>query len=114
MKLQEKLEVIADHYGLNVQLIKAAEECSKYSSAVHKFRAIILSGDESQGNARKYFRKLEEPSAKGCRDELANVLLLARQIEYLMKSEQFFNDEMIRLMNEKADQKLKQIEAESK
>lgn len=114
MELQEKLETIANRYGLNVQLLKLAEECSEYSSAVHKYRVIINCGDENDGNARKYFRKLEKTAAEGCRNKLADVLVMARQIEYLMKDEQAFNDEMIRLMNAKADKKLKQIEAESK
>ena len=114
IELQEKLEAIADRYGLNVQLLKLAEECSEYSSAVHKYRVIITCGDENDGNARKYFRKLEKTAAEGCREKLADVLVIARQIEYLMKDEQEFNDEMIRLMNVKADKKLKQIEAESK
>lgn len=114
MELQEKLEAIADRYGLNVQLLKLAEECSEYSSAVHKYRVIITCGDESEGNARKYFRKLEKTAAEGCRNKLADVLVLARQIEYLMKDEQAFNDEMIRLMNVTADKKLKQIKDESK
>ncbi len=114
MELQKKLEAIADRYGLNVQLLKLAEECSEYSSAVHKYRVIITCGDENDGNAKKYFRKLEKIAAEGCRNKLADVLVLARQIEYLMKDEQAFNDEMIRLMNVTADKKLKQIEDESR
>lgn len=114
MELQEKLEAIADRYGLNVQLLKLAEECSEYSSSVHKYRVIINCGDESEGNARKHFRKLEKTSAEGCRDKLADVLVMARQIEYLMKDDKAFNDEMIRLMNVTADKKLKQIEGEPK
>lgn len=114
MELQEKLEAIAGHYGLNVQVLKLAEECSEYSSAVHKYRVIITCGDERRDNARKYFRKLEKTAAEGCREKLADVLVIARQIEYLMKDDREFNDEMIRLMNVKADEKLKQIEAESK
>ena len=114
MELQEKLESIANRYGLNVQLLKLAEKCSEYSSAVHKYRVFINCGDESEGNARKYFRKLEKIAAEGCRNKLADVLVLARQIEYLMKDDQAFNDEMIRLMNVTADRKLKQIEDEPK
>ena len=114
MKLNEKIEAIADKYGLNIQLLKLAEECSEYSSAVHKYRVIIYCGNENVGNARKYFRKLEKTAAEGCRNKLADVLVIARQIEYLMKDDKAFNDEMIRLMNVTADKKLKQIEGEQK
>lgn len=112
MNLQEKLEAIADRYGLNVQLLKLAEECSEYSASVHKYRVIINCGDESTGNARKYFRKLEKTAAESCRSEIADVLVMARQIEYLMKDDQAFNDEIERLMNEKADRQLQRIKEE--
>ena len=36
MELNEKIEAIADKYGLNIQSVKLAEECAEYAAATLK------------------------------------------------------------------------------
>lgn len=113
MNLQEKIQAIADHYGIGIQLLKLAEECAEYSAAVQKWQVYANLAYTRELKEAEHFRRLEDTAKAGCCKELADVLVLARQIEYLMQTDPEFKDEIELLMNEKADRQLARIKDES-
>lgn len=111
MNLNEKLRLIADHYGLEIQATKLAEEGSELSAAYLKAR-VYECLSVVQPDAREHFNKLFDKATNSLAKELAGVLVLARQIEYLKDQEPEFQAKVERLMEEKADRQLKRIEEE--
>lgn len=112
MNLQEKIEAIADHYGLDVQITKLAEEGAELASAVLK-RLGAKEKNEKVKDGRYSYEEGREAHKK-VREELADVLLVARQVEYLMLMNPYFEELITELMNEKADRQITRIEAEPK
>ncbi len=110
MNLQEKIQAIADHYGLDTQTTKLAEEGAELSAASLKNVAIMIRQENGEGG-KKIELERKEAIAK-CQEELADVLLVARQIEYLMLSWPEYEEQITRIMNEKADRQLARIEEE--
>lgn len=116
MELNEKIEAIADKYGLNIQSVKLAEECAEYAAATLKIVYYQLLNDNSLilGLDRKIVaEKLDEARGKGT-EELADVLLLSRQLEYIINKYQEARETMDKLMSEKADRQLERIKESSK
>ena len=111
MTLDEKLRLIADHYGFEIQAVKLTEECSELSAACLKAQ-VYQSLAGTHFHARAHFNKLLDEAADALVKELADVLVLARQIEYLKDKEPGFKEEVDKLMEEKADRQLKRIEEE--
>lgn len=111
VELKEKIEKIADHYGAKIQLLKLAEEAAEYVAAVQKWNIYIkLQGVHPK--AKKHFERLEEKAGADCRKELADVLCLARQIEYLIGNETEAKVKLEKAIEEKCDRQLKRIEEE--
>ena len=111
MKLNEKIEAIADKYGLNIQSVKLAEECAEYAAATLKIVYYQLLNDNSLilGLDKKIVaEKLDEARGKGT-EELADVLLLSRQLEYIINKYPEAKETMDKLMSEKADRQLERI-----
>ena len=107
--MKDKLTLIADHYGLGTQLLKLAEECSEYSAASAKWNVYnrLLSK-----TGRNRFKEKRDSAAVDCMKELADVLVLARQVEYLMESDHEFKAEVEKLMDAKCDRQISRIEEE--
>lgn len=110
MNLQEKIESIADHYGLDTQTTKLAEEGAELAAASLKNVAIMIRQENGDGG-KNIDQERKEAIAK-CQEELADVLLVARQIEYLMLSWPQYEEQITRIMNEKADRQLARIKEE--
>ena len=111
MNLQEKIQAIADHYGLDTQTTKLAEECAEYAAATLKIVYCQLLNDNSLilGLDKKIVaEKLDEARGKGT-EELADVLLLSRQLEYIINKYPEAKETMDKLMSEKADRQLERI-----
>lgn len=111
MELNEKIEAIADKYGLNIQSVKLAEECAEYAAVTLKIVYYQLLNDNSLilGLDKKIVaEKLDEARVKGT-EELADVLLLSRQLEYIINKYPEANETMDKLMSEKADRQLERI-----
>ena len=116
MKLNEKIEAIADKYGLNIQSVKLAEECAEYAAATLKIVYYQLLNDNSLilGLDKKIVaEKLDEARGNGT-EELADVLLLSRQLEYIINKYPEARETMDKLMSEKADRQLERIKESSK
>lgn len=111
--MKAKIRLIADHYGTQTQLLKLAEECSEYSAAVQKWQVYRHLESRSM-EKRQYFEELKGKAIEGVRKELADVLILARQVQYLIENDPELASEVKRLMNEKCNRQLNRIDAEIK
>lgn len=113
MNLNEKIKKIADHYGAYTQSLKLAEECSEFSAAFLKLVYFVerMEGPPKDLNPDGLIKRQEE-ARKRTREELADVLLVARQIEYLLAKDESWKLEVEALIEAKADRQLRRIEEE--
>lgn len=113
-ELKRGIRTIADHYGLNIQTIKLAEECSEYASSYFKF--IGYSHCESGLPAKDYFNEKKKLACTVNMRELADVMIMTKQIEYLMNQPKnyWLKDMIETYMSEKVERQLKRIEEEKK
>lgn len=107
MNLQEKLIAIADHYGLENQTIKLAEEGAELSAAMLKNLGIAFRKAKGENSVK--LRQQEAEAKEKMTEETADVLLVSRQLEYLMISDPEFEKEITKIMNDKADRQLERI-----
>lgn len=113
MNLQEKIIAIANYHGLENQLTKLSEEGAELAAATLKGLGLLLK-ESKCSNPKKLERirrkkKLAEEKAK---EEVADVLLVARQIEYLMLSAPKFEKKITELMQQKAEREISRIKEE--
>lgn len=109
MNLQEKIHAIANYYGMNVQICKLVEEGAELAAVIAKKFVLIQSGELAQ--------KYDYPVAQrefghvdfSISEELADVLLVARQIEYLMLRDEKLAEYIERIMNAKAARQIERI-----
>ena len=85
-----RIEQIATHYGFTSQADIAIEECGELIQAVCKFR-----------------RGYSEERYKNMIEEVADVLIMARQLRYLLGY-----DVIDSIVNEKLDRQMRRIEDE--
>ena len=102
MNLQEKLQAIANHYGMDLQAIKLAEEGAELAAATLKNVGLMIQQENGEGG--EAMEKTDE--------EIADVLLVSRQMEYLLLESPKYDEKITRLMNEKADRQLSRIKEE--
>lgn len=83
--MNDKLKQIADFYGLEIQVAKLAEECAEFSAAVFKrdYYEELRHESSARFNLDLIAKKSIEAHEKMI-EELADVLLMARQVEYLL------------------------------
>ena len=84
-----RIEQIADHYGFTSQADMLCEESAEFMVALSKLR---------RGNAEAY---------DNIKEEVADVLIMARQLRYLLDYE-----EIDRIINEKLDRQIRRINDE--
>lgn len=112
MNLQEKLQAIANHYGMDLQAIKLAEEGAELAAATLKNVGLMIQQENGEGGesiAQKRAEAMEKTD-----EEIADVLLVSRQMEYLLLEAPEYDEKITRLMNEKADRQLSRIKVETK
>lgn len=113
--MNDKLKLIADHYGIEIQAVKLAEECAEFSAATTKilyYKAQIESGSSTKfGDA--IFGELFEAREKST-EELADVLLMARQVEYLADQIPELRAKINKHMEAKIERQLKRMEEEKR
>lgn len=106
MNLQEKLQAIANHYGMDLQAIKLAEEGAELAANI----GLMIQQENGEGGesiAQKRAEAMEKTD-----EEIADVLLVSRQMEYLLLESPKYDEKITRLMNEKADRQLSRIKEE--
>lgn len=109
MNLQEKIHAIANYYGMNVQICKLGEEGAELAAVIAKKYVLIQSGELN--------KKYDHPTAPcefghvdlSISEELADVLLVARQIEYLLLRDEKLAEYIERVMNAKAERQIQRI-----
>ena len=98
---KKKLQMIADHYGFRKQSMMMIEECSELQKAIckwHRNRGDSLRSESSDCTERRDII-----------DELADVIIMAKQITYLLSAE----DEVSEQIEFKLDRQLWRMEEES-
>ena len=112
--MKDREKQIADHYGLEVQAVKLAEECAEFSASSSKvFYYISLLDDRSHTPiSRAIVREQFEVAREQNAEELADVLLVARQVEYLLEGEPVLRAKIDKLMEAKIERQLKRMEEE--
>lgn len=94
--IDENLKKIADHYGLDSQLSILQEECAELVQAVSKYK---------RGDCLPFIENNE-----AIIEEMADVMIMMFQIQYLMKIPGSFIENQI---EKKVDRQLKRIEEEN-
>ena len=113
-ELETKLKTIADHYGLEIQSIKLAEEAAEFSASLIKVVGFDrLSFDEfiKDGKNEGYFDRFSDKAREKMVEELVDVIVVAEQVKYLLEKEPEFKT-IERLMTEKVNRQLKRIKKE--
>lgn len=110
-ELETKLKTIADHYGLGIQMTKLAEECGEYAAS--SLKTAVYIDMKSNGHPAEYcYEKIDEAQDSTLK-ELADVMVVIKQVEYLLEEEAPELKETIeRLMTEKVNRQLTRIEQE--
>lgn len=112
--MNDKLKRIADFYGLEIQAAKLAEECAEFAASNSKvfYYYSLLNGMSytpiSKAVVREQFEIVREQNA----EELADVLLMARQVEYLLEGEPELKEKIDKHMEAKIERQLKRMEEE--
>ena len=111
--MNDKLKQIADFYGLEIQVAKLAEECAEFSAAVfkHDYYEELRHESSARFNLDLIAKKSIEAHEKMI-EELADVLLMARQVEYLLEGEPELRAKIDKLMEAKIERQLKRMEEE--
>lgn len=112
MNMQEKIQAIADFYGLKLQICKLGEEGAELAAATLKNVGLMIRQENGEGGesiAKKRAEAMEKTD-----EEIADVLLVSRQMEYLLLEAPEYDEKITRLMNEKADRQLSRIKEEAK
>lgn len=111
-KLKKKLKIIADHYGLFVQLTKLAEEAAEYAAAHTKVMGYLELAQEKPNKA-KHFKYLAMRTELERTKELADVVVLVEQIKYLCGGPSSgLRMELEEFMTKKVNRQLKRIRKE--
>ena len=98
---KQKIQSIADYYGFRKQSMMMIEECSELQKAIckwHRNRGDSLRSESSDCTERRDII-----------DELADVIIMAKQITYLLSAE----DEVSEQIEFKLDRQLRRMEEES-
>ena len=98
---RQKYQTIADHYGFRKQSMMMIEECSELQKAIckwHRERGDFLLYESSDCDERTDII-----------DELADVIIMAKQISYLLSAE----DEVSEQIEFKLDRQLRRMEEEN-
>lgn len=112
--MNDKLKQIADYYGIEIQSVKLAEECAEYSAAgikaLYYMTLSEVNCSEVFDNDTIYAEHLKARDKST--EELADVLLMARQMEYLIDQRPEFREKIDKLMEAKIERQLKRMEEE--
>lgn len=85
-----KIIVIANHYGIESQLVKTVEETTELRKSVSEFY-------------QKYKERDEDISTKPVIDELADVSIMIEQLKYLLECDQEVEERIEFKLNRQLD-----------
>ena len=109
--MNDKEKQIADFYGLEVQAAKLTEECAEFAASSSKvfYYYNLLDDRSSTPVSRALVREKFETAREQNAEELADVLLMARQVEYLLEGEPELKAKIDKLMGAKIERQLKRM-----
>ncbi len=112
--MNDREKQIADFYGLEVQAVKLAEECAEFATSASKvfYYYSLLDDRSSTPVSRAVVREQFENAREQNGEELADVLLMARQVEYLLEGEPELKAKIDKHMEAKIERQLKRMEEE--
>lgn len=114
MNFQEKIQALAEFYGLKLQISKLGEEGAELGAVIAKKFVQLQTGQLIYKDELVTMRLLDQVDGAIC-EELADVLLVAREIEYLMYTHHPEYAEYIEnIMRQKADRQLERIKLGTK
>lgn len=93
--IKSRIEIIAEHYGLELQLIKGIEEMAEFSAEISKH---LFNNAFNEMQIKDSFFK-----------ELADVIIMISQIKYLLRDKE---DEIQKTIGKKLDRQMDRIAAE--
>lgn len=96
MKLENKIKVIAEHYGYHKQKDIAIEEMAELTKAICKLQRTSSANQEEYRNA-----------LMNVQEEIADVSIMVMQLSHLL-----IRDDIERIINEKLDRQLQRINEE--
>ena len=111
-KLVQKMRTIAGHYGMEVQMAKLAEEAAEYAAAFTKIK--VYETMISEGHNEDYCLDKRGKAVFEMLKELADVLLVASEVQALANGCPEVETMLYALMDAKAERQLKRIEEEKK
>ncbi len=97
MKLEEKIEFIANHYGYDAQSRQCIEEMAELTQAINKWWRVCGHGQNTEKSNQECMDNLVE--------EMADVQIMLWQMEYLLLSGQEVNQ----MIEKKLDRQLERI-----
>lgn len=114
--MNDKLKQIADFYGLEIQAAKLAEECAEFAASSSKvfYYYSLLDDRSSTPVSRAIVREQFEIAREQNAEELADVLMVAKQVEYLLEGEPELRAKIDKHMEAKIERQLKRIEEEKR
>lgn len=102
MKLEEKIEFIANHYGYDAQSRQCIEEMAELTQAINKWWRVCGNGQNTEKSIAECRYNLVE--------EIADVFIMLCQLEYLLDLEL----EVSKMSTKKLDRTLERIKEECK
>lgn len=100
MKLEEKIEFIANHYGYDAQSRQCIEEMAELTQAINKWWRVCGHGQNTEKSNQECMDNLVE--------EMADVQIMLWQMEYLLLSAQEVNQ----MITQKLNRQLERIKEE--
>lgn len=113
--MNDKLKQIADFYGLEIQFGKLAEECAEFCASVFKhdyYTELRLGLSSNYPVNRDLIAKKGLEAHEKSMEELADVLLMARQIEYLLEGQPDLKEKINKHIEAKTKRQLKRMKEE--
>ena len=100
MKLEEKIKIIAEHYGYDAQSRQCIEEMAELTQAINKWWRVCGNGQRTEESIAECRYNLVE--------EIADVQIMLYQLGYLLDSRL----EVSEIITKKLDRQLERIKGE--
>ena len=102
MKIEDAIEQIADHYGLQNQIQQCSEECGEMIVALSKLRRSMFGNERHIGISGSIYDIAEE---------MADISIMLCQIQYLLNIP---DEQIMEIIEEKLKRELDRIQAQQR
>ncbi len=107
-----RLQEIASHYGMMIQMTKLAEECSEFAKEVTTALYCHLCAKtlDDRSVAREGIYGKAAAAHDNQYRELADLLVVTKEIEHLISRDEVLQERITKYMNEKINRQLGRIQ----